>query len=87
MILCLCCKKICRLVLLTLSTKSVKNVSVQTVEAAMPLLKNVMRALKSAGKAMPVAAQHGHDGDEIFLADCDTRKREADLATIRALCS
>lgn len=53
----------------------------------MPLLENVMKALKSAGKAMPPGAAHAHDGDEIFLADSDTRKREGDLAILRSLCS
>ncbi len=53
----------------------------------MPLLENVMKALKSAGKAMPVMAPHAHDSDEIFLGDIETRKRDGDLAILRSLCS
>jgi hypothetical protein len=53
----------------------------------MPLLDILMNALKPAGKAMPVAAPHAHDGDEIFLSDAETRKRDGDLAVLRALCS
>jgi len=53
----------------------------------MPLLQNLMNAMKSTGKAMPVAAPHPHDSDEIFMADPETRKRDCDLAILRALCS
>jgi hypothetical protein len=60
---------------------------VQTTEAVMPLLENVMKALKSSGKAMPVTAPHTHDSDEIFLADAETRRRDCDLAILRSLCS
>jgi hypothetical protein len=53
----------------------------------MPLLESVMKALKLTGNPMPAVAPHAHDGDEIFLADSDTRKRDRDLAILRTLCS
>ena len=53
----------------------------------MPLLENLMKAIKPAGKPMPAVACHAHGSDEIFLGDADTRKRDADLAILRSLCS
>ena len=53
----------------------------------MPLLESLMKALKLTGYPMPAAAPHAHDGDEIFLADAAMRKRDGDLAVLRALCS
>lgn len=73
--------------MLTLFTKSVRKMAVQQVEAVMPLLQNVMKAIWPAGKHTPAVAALAHDGDEIFLADPEMRKRDGDLAILRALCS
>jgi hypothetical protein len=53
----------------------------------MPLLQNVVKAIWPAGKHTPAMAAPAHDGDEIFLSDAETRKRDGDLAILRALCS
>lgn len=53
----------------------------------MPLLENLMKAVKPADKPMPAVACHAHDSDEIFLGDAESRQRDADLAILRSLCS
>ena len=53
----------------------------------MPLLQNVMKAIRPAGKDSPAIAAQAHDGDEIFLGDAQTRIRDVDFAILRALCS
>lgn len=53
----------------------------------MPLLKDVLKAIWSAGKPAPAMAAPAHDGDEIFLSDAEMRKRDGDLAILRSLCS
>jgi hypothetical protein len=58
-----------------------------STEAIMPLLLNVIKAMKPAGKDSPVLAPHAHDGDEILLSDAETPIRDVDLAILRALCS
>lgn len=53
----------------------------------MPLLENLMKAIKATGKPISAPAPYAHDGDEIFLGDADSRRRDADLAILRSLCS
>ena len=53
----------------------------------MPLLKILVKAIWPAGKPATAMAAPAHDGDELFLPDAGTRKRDGDLAILRALCS
>jgi len=52
----------------------------------MPILADMMKKISPRPAPYP-AATRPHDGDEIYLAEAETRSRDVDLAILRALCS
>ena len=52
----------------------------------MPLLNHMLKMIRPQD-ASQAAVPRSHVGDEIYLAETETRSRDVDLAILRALCS